>query len=395
MKENERKEKLNIAMICDPIGDNKAGALVSALRFAKLLEKRGHKVIFIGSRSKLYKENNLINGIKTYRFRSLPIPKSGGWHLAFPTVGELKKIIKEEKINVVHIILPMAASVMAIKAARSLDIKIVAHSHSQPENLFVDMPKFIRPILYKLWNSYLVWTYSKVEVLIYPSKLACNLLQKLNKKNLISVIISNGIDTSEFKIISIGDFNERFNIPEKCLKLLYVGRLFPEKSIDTLIGALPFVLNKYKDVHLMIVGAGYLREKLEKLAEKLKVSDHITFLGLVNEEDKILAYNTSDIFILPSLAELEGMVVLEAMACGKPIIISDAEMSASRFFVEGNGFLFKAQDSENLSEQILKLIGDEKLREKMGSISLEKSKDYDIERSTDKLEEVYYSVLEK
>jgi glycosyltransferase involved in cell wall biosynthesis len=143
----------------------------------------------------------------------------------------------------------------------------------------------------------------------------------------------------------------------------------------------------------MIVGAGHLRTKLEKLTADLKMKKHLTFLGLVSEEDKIHAYNASDIFILPSIAELEGMVVLEAMACGKPIIVSDAPMSASRYFVNGNGFLFKTKNPQDLAQQVLKLITDENLRQKMGKVSFEKIQQYDIHKSIELLEKVYYSAL--
>ena len=390
-----KENKLNIAMICDPIGDSKAGVILSTLRFAKLLGERGHGVIFIGARLKGNKKHGHHDGIKTYRFKSLPVPKSGGWYLAFPSVKELKKIFKEEKIDVVHIILPMSGAISAIKAAKALNIKIVSHSHSQPENLFMEMPKFIRPTLCNLWNKYLVWIYGKSEVLIYPSEMARGLLDKLSKKDQPSIVISNGINTDVFKPLAIGDFHKRFNIPENTVRLLYVGRLFPEKSIHTAVEAMPHILKKHPNTHFMIVGIGHLRAKLEKLASDLGVRDNITFLGLVSEEDKILAYNACDIFILPSLAELEGMVVLEAMACGKPIIISNAEMSASRFFVDDNGFLFEMQNGKHLAEQTIQLIADVELRRKMGKNSLEKSKNYDINRSVDKLEAVYYSVLEK
>ena len=392
---NEEKIKLNIAMICDPIGNNKSGVVVSTLRFAKLLKERGHNVIFIGAKSKEHKTHSYHNGIKAYRFRSVPVPKSYGWYLAFPTVKELKKIFKEENIDIVHIILPMSGSVVAIKAARTLGIKMVAHSHSQPENLFMDMPKIIQPILNRTWNSYLAWTYGKAESLIYPSEMARSLLDKLSKNNQPSHVISNGINTKEFKPMPIGDFYERFNIPKDTVKLLFVGRLFPEKSVDTLIKATPHIIKKHPNTHIMLVGEGHLRTKLEKLVHELKVEKFVTFLGLVSEEDKILAYNASDIFILPSLAELEGMVVLEAKACGKPIIISDAKMSASRFFVDGNGFLFETKNHKDLAEKAITLIADKDLREKMGQISLEKSKNYDIERSVDKLESVYYLALKK
>jgi len=390
-----KKKKLNIAMICDPIGNNKSGVVISTLRFGKLLKERGQHVIFIGAKSKEHKNDSYHDGIKTYRYRSLPVPKSNGWNLAFPTVKELKRVFAEEKINVVHIILPMSGAIVAIKAARELGIKIVAHSHSQPENLFMEMPKFIRPTLDNLWNKYLAWVYGKSEILIYPSEMARTLLHKLNEKNHPSIVISNGINLAEYKPTAIENFYDRFNIPKDSIKLLFVGRLFPEKSIDTLIKAVPHILKKHQNTHVMIVGRGHLGEKLEKLAHTLGIARHVTFLGLVSEQDKVLAYNASDIFILPSLAELEGMVVLEAMACGKPIIVSDAEMSASRFFVDGNGFLFKTKDPEDLAHQTLKLITDENLRKKMGMVSFEKSKNYDIQRSVDRLEEVYYRVLER
>ncbi len=393
----ERK-KLNIAMICDPIGPNKSGVVVSTLRFARLLRERGHHVIFIGARSTEHREHSHHDGSKAYRFRSIPVPKSGGWNLAFPTVKELKKIFQDEKIDIVHIILPMSGSVMAIKAARTLGVKIVAHSHSQPENLFMDAPKFIQPTLNKLWNKYLVWTYGHAEALIYPSEMARGLLDKLSKKNQPSHVLSNGINTQDFKPISDGavslaDFHTRFGIPENTTRLLFVGRLFPEKSVDTIIKAIPHIVVKHPNAHFMIAGAGHQRGKLEKLAEDLGIKKFVTFLGLVSDEDKVLAYNSSDIFVLPSLAELEGMVVLEAMACGKPIIISDAPMSASKFFVDGNGFLFETKNHQDLAEKANALIGDKNLRQKMGAVSLQKSKNYDIQRSADKLEEIYYSVL--
>jgi len=388
-----QKEKLSIAMICDPIGSNKSGVVVSTLRFGKLLKERGHHVIFIAARSEEHKDHSTHNDIKAYRFRSLPVPKSGGWNLAFPTVKELKKVFTDEKINVVHIILPMSGAIVAIRAARALNIKIVAHSHSQPENLFMDAPKFIQPTMNNLWNKYLSWVYGKAESVIFPSELARSLLEKLNEKGQPSDVISNGINLEHFKMMDVGDFHIRFGIPEEKVKLLFVGRLFPEKSVDTLIKAVPHIIKKHPNTHIMLAGAGHQREKLEKLVQSLGVSKHITFLGLVSDEDKVHAYNASDIFILPSLAELEGMVVLEAMACGKPIIISDAGMSASRYFVDGNGFLFKTKNHEHLAEQVLKLITDADLRKKMGEKSSENAKNYDIHKSVEKLEEVYYKAI--
>src|SRR3989338_8190414 len=337
----EERRKLNIAMICDPIGINKAGVAVSAL----------------------------------------------------PTIKELKKVFKKENIDIAHMFLPMSGAIVAIKAAQSLNIKTVAHSHSQPENLFMSMPGLIRPALGHIWNKYLAWFYSKADSLIYPSEMARSLLNKLGRVNQPSSIISNGVNIEKFRILPVGDFHERFNIPNDKIKLLFVGRLFPEKSIYTLIKAIPHIIKEYKNIPLMIVGAGYLRPQLEKFVCNLKVDQYVTFLGLISEEDIILAYNASDIFVLPSIAELEGMAVLEAMACGKPIIIANSKESASRYFVDNNGFLFEPQNAVDLAEKILTIISNKELREKMGQRSLEISKDYDIGKSVLKLEQLYYSLL--
>lgn len=389
----ERSKKLRIAMVCDPIGDYKAGVIVSTTRFAKLLRDKGHHIVFIAAKSKEYPTHDHHHGMKAYRFRSLPLPKSGGWCLAFPTIGEVKKILQDEQIDVMHIILPMSASIIAVKAARSLGIKIVAHSHSQPENLFMDFPRFIRPILDHSWNKFLAWLYSKAETIIYPSKLAYSLLDNLTEEGKSSMVISNGINTKDFCPTDVGDFHKRFKIPQDTVNMVFVGRLFPEKSIDTLIKAVPHIIAVHPKIHVMIVGGGHLRPKLEALVDKLDVRKHVTFLGLVSDEDKLFAYNASDIFVLPSFAELEGMVVLEAMACGKPIIISDAKMSASRHFVDGNGFLFETANTKDLAKQALKLITDIDLRKTMGEASLKKSKEYDIYRSVELLEGVYYNAI--
>ncbi|MFA5841877.1 MAG: glycosyltransferase [Candidatus Paceibacterota bacterium] len=390
---NNTGKNLRIAMICDPIGNYKAGAIVSALRFGEMLQKRNHHVVFIAARSKENPTDDYNNGMKTYRFRSIPLPKSGGWHLAFPTVKEVRRILEEERIDIVHIILPMSGALVAVRAARSLGVKIVAHSHSQPENLFMGVPRILgRAILDSIWNKYLAWIYSKAGSIIYPSQMAHELLDHLTAEGKPSYVISNGVDTDVYKPAETGNFYERFGIPKDTINLVYVGRLFPEKSIDTLIKAIPHIIAVHPKTHIIIVGGGYLRGKLEDLAGNLNVRNHISFLGLVSDEDKILAYNAGDIFVSPSFAELEGMTVLEAMACGKPIIVPDTTMNAARFFVSDNGFLFETTNDLDLAEKTLRLVSNEDLRKKMGENSLTKSREYNILKSVERLEKLYQSL---
>jgi glycosyltransferase involved in cell wall biosynthesis len=99
-------------------------------------------------------------------------------------------------------------------------------------------------------------------------------------------------------------FLKKFNLPKKSPLILYAGRLDPEKRVDVLIKSMKYVLKKRKNVNLMLVGGGSMKSFLEKLSKNLGLEKKIHFLGRVSDEDLSLAYNASDIFVFPSLAEL-------------------------------------------------------------------------------------------
>jgi len=209
------------------------------------------------------------------------------------------------------------------------------------------------------------------------------------------VVVSNGVDTDEFRKIDAKKFFEKFNPFAKGKKILYVGRLHPEKNIETLIKSVPHIIKCRPDTHIYIAGFGHQDIILKNLSVKLGLTGNVTFLGKISEEDKVMAYNACDVFVLPSLAELEGMSVLEAMSCGKPIIIANSENSASTYFVDQNGFLFEPQNEKDLANKIVDALSDEEALNKMGEISFQKSRQYDINESVLKLEKLYYAVLNK
>ena len=381
-------------MICDPITDYVAGVFSSTTRFSECLRARGHTIIFIAARSPHNRALDNYNGMALYKFRSFLLPKTERhFYLALPTLGEIKSVLQKERIDIVHTLLPTPAAIISIKSAKSLGIKVIVHSHAQPENLFLHVPKILgRSIMDRIYRWYLLWIYKHADALIYPSKFAEALFENLNK-SIKHMVISNGVDTSVFKKADAGEFFEKYNLPQTSKNILFVGRLHPEKSIDTLIKAVPHILKRCSTARVFIVGPGHMKDALVQLTRHLGVENHVIFFGKVEEKDLVFIYNACDIFVLPSLAELEGMVVLEAMACGKPIVIADAPQSASRYFVEGNGFLFKPEDPKDLAEKLITLLNDDDMRRAMGEKSFQISKQYDINTSVEKLEELYYSLL--
>ncbi len=392
-KKTEARKKLNIAMVCDPI-DYTAGSVVSTWRFAERLSAKGHKVIFIGAKTP--QASGDVNGIKTYRFRSVLVPKTEGkFYLALPTIEEAKKVLKKEHIDIVHIIIPFGANFSFVKAAKLLGIKVVMHSHTQAENVFLHVPKILgRDELSALFTDYLAWMYKSADALVYPTEFAREKSPKMDASMKYEVI-TNGVDISFFKPENSESFFKKYNLSHKNKHILFVGRLHPEKSITTLIKAVPEILKKQPNAIVLIVGDGHQKEELQALVKKMRLQEKILFLGRIAGEDLVIAYNACDIFCLPSLAELEGMVVLEAMACGAPILIADAPNSASKFFVDKNGLLFKPEDVHDCAQKAISLLADEKKLKALGQQSLKNSKNFDIDRSASRLEDLYYSVLGK
>ena len=391
------KRKLNIAMICDSVTSVTGGSFASTLRFSDLLSKKGHKIIIISSSQKGKPAIDYHNKIKIYRLPSLIIPKTDKkLYLSIPSKKKIKQIIQEEKIDIVHVTMPFPQSSRAIKAARHLSVPVITHSHVQSENWEVYLPTKLRTSLVnKVFNKILVSFHNKADKIICPSKFSERLLQK-NGINKPTVVISNGVNTLKFKKVPFSKADlKKHNLSETSKKVLFVGRLDPEKNIEVLIKAASVIKKEYPNFEICIVGGGKLKEHLEKLAANLDIKENIKFLGKISDEDLIKAYNFCDFFVLPSLIELESMVVLEAMSCGKPVIIADSDQSAASQFVEDNGFLFNPLVPEDLAEKCLSILKNKNLLKKMSKNSYKISRRYDINKSVSKLEKEYYSLIEK
>ena len=159
-------KKLNIAFVCDPITDYTAGSFISTLRFAESLSKKGHKIVFIASKSPKHRKDDYHLDMKIYRFFALLLPKTENkLYISFPTHRQIKKILRDEKIDILLVIIPTPSVLISIQAARSLGIKIVAHSHTQPENIFLHFPKFFgTKTLNQAFYRLLTWLYLKADV---------------------------------------------------------------------------------------------------------------------------------------------------------------------------------------------------------------------------------------
>jgi glycosyltransferase involved in cell wall biosynthesis len=151
------------------------------------------------------------------------------------------------------------------------------------------------------------------------------------------------------------------------LKVLFVGRLNPEKNVALLLRAFAALLERDANAKLWIAGHGSDRVALERLARSLRIEGRTRFLGFLDHGALASYYVGCDVFVLPSFVETQGLVALEAMHFGKPLLVSRAIVSATELVEEGiNGFLVDAHDPSELTARLVTLAEDPEIRLRLG-----------------------------
>jgi glycosyltransferase involved in cell wall biosynthesis/ubiquinone/menaquinone biosynthesis C-methylase UbiE len=167
------------------------------------------------------------------------------------------------------------------------------------------------------------------------------------------------------------------NIPKSDLVVLGVGRLVPKKGFRYLVEAAKFILKRKHNVTFLVVGEGDQRSELEKLAKKLGVYEKFRFPGWADYGKLVHYYNIADVFILPSVRDEKGNLddqsvsVVEAMACGKPIVATDFPGYKIVILDKQNGFLIPQKNSKEIGVAVSKLLLSKRLRDTMGKKSRE------------------------
>lgn len=221
-------------------------------------------------------------------------------------------------------------------------------------------------------------------------------------------IVPPGVDTSHFYPIPKDEAKEFVGIPDHGRLLLYVGRIEPLKGIDTLIKSIALlrdsgVVDRNCCLRLAIIGGdpfpeeGSLSEemvRLQTLCNKYELFDLITFLGKKSQDDLPYYYSAAETLVMPSHYESFGMVALESMACGTPVIAS--EVGGLAFLVEDGvtGFHFPSEDTVALSEKLTQIIENKPLREQMSQNSVKVTKQYGWQIIASKIVDLYRDVLD-
>lgn len=270
-------------------------------------------------------------------------------------------------------------------------------------------PKFVEkkgkaPFVLKLLYQTYLWTLGKytlnsAKAITAISKfVAEECFRKGIPKDKVKVI-ENGIDLERYTPVNYDKFEEKFHLRKEDVVILSISRVVWYKGFEYAIEAIHKVAKTInKPIKYVIVGPHeeenyYL--KLKKQVERLGLEDYIKFTGILSDDMKLQALSRADIFLAPSLHEGFGLVILEAMALGKPIIASNCEGFQCILKNMETGILTKPANSEEISKAILLLLNDSALREKLSRNALSVIKKYDWRERVDAYEQLYEQISRK
>lgn len=371
------------------------GGAVAQHNIALELSKREHEICIIAPgysfKNKIEKEN----GTTIYRTKAVKLPfyMAGRYHFSpFPTFT-VSKILKKFKPDIVNSCSPYPVGVSAHICARNQDIPIIGSIHLLPDNIITPFLRLRHPekIENFFWR-YIINYFNRVDWATIPTQTGAEIYKKHGLKTNITPI-SNGLKTEIFKPENDGEYlREKYNLPKKNI-VLCAGRINEEKNLDVLIKAIPQVVKEI-DSHFLFVGeGGEYKQSLINLASELGVGKHTTFTNFLSWEDYPNIYAIADLFAMPSEAELQSIVTMEAVATGLPVVVVN-KGALPELASNNNGLLFEPKNHEQMAENIIKILSDEKLKRKMGKNSLELIKSHSIESVAEQYEKIYEKTIE-
>ncbi len=235
---------------------------------------------------------------------------------------------------------------------------------------------------------------------LYPRASAVVAVSEGVKKELVSIpgmdanrihVIQNGCDLADIKRQALEPVNDgRFSKQSRNPVILTCGRLDHSKNQSLLIDAFSLVNRKF-EAKLIIMGEGPERENLKARIRELGLEDRVTFLGYKKNPFKYMA--RSDVFVLSSETEGFAMVIIEAMACGIPVVSTQCPCGPGEIITPGdNGFLVPMRDAPGLASAISRLLEDPALRRRITAAAENRARDYDIRSTAVKYEALFKDI---
>lgn len=351
--------------IKNPLG---GGAEVHQHEIFKRLVARGHEVTLFCSSFSGAPSEELIDGIRVIRGGSRNL-----FNFLVPLrywsrfKGEPFDVVVDD-INKIPFFTPLFVKKPLVGIVHHLFGHTIHLEASLPAAWYVRMSEYLSLKLYRRVPIAVVSESTRQEFLHHG----------FEKEHLF--LVPNCVDQTRYRAHSSSDH---------LLPVVgHLGRLKKYKNVDHLLEAFEIVLKEIPEAKLVILGEGDARPALERFSRELGIQDAVRFTGQVSEEEKVNLLNEMRLATACSIKEGWGLTVVEANACGVPVVASDVPGLRDSVIDEKTGLLYEYGNIEQLAQKILLLLRDDHLRQRLAAGALEWARSFDWERSADAMEEL-------
>lgn len=372
------------------------GVVTSIESFRKELEKRGHQVFIFAPN---HKDAPFLPNV--FRVPSIPQPIQRDYPIGLPFLTNLNEEIEKLQLDVIHTQHIFLMGGFGQRVAKKFNLPLVHTYHSLMTMYAEYAPtRFIQNILKKWIIKRARWFCNKTNRVIVPSSPLIPLLQSYGIKGPFEVV-PTGIELSQFDDKETGKKEEcrkiiakKYKIPLDKDWLLYLARISFEKRLDLLLEAFLLVKKEFPNCHLIIVGSGPYEKQLKEQISKLGLKNEITACGFKTGQERNQFFKSADIFTFPSPSETQGIVIIESMASGTPVVAIDLFGPKDIIKNGKNGFLTPL-DPREFSIAILKLLKDPQLRKKFQKEAKKTALNFSTSNCCQKLIKTYTEVIKE
>lgn len=346
---------MRILMVSDVYFPRINGVSTSIQTFKQEFEKQGHEVVLIAPNyPQDYPTDETILRINSRGV--LFDPEDRMMH--YRDILAMLPRLREMNFDLVHIHTPFVAHYAGVKLANSLAIPCVVTYHTLfEEYLFHYIPFLPRSLLRAFARRFSRTQCNQVDSVVAPSSVIVDLLHRYGVEQSID-IIPTGIRSGSFSEGDGSSFRRQFGIPEDGIVLLNVSRVAHEKNLRLLLNMLKLAVQKNPKLCLVIAGEGPARKACMEQAQQLGLNEHIYFVGYLDRATQLIdCYHSADLFVFSSRTETQGLVLLEAMAAGTPVV-SVAAMGTRDILIECPAAQIVEDDPQAFADTLLEIVED-------------------------------------
>lgn len=403
---------MNIAFFTDAYYPRINGVAVSVRSYATKLAEMGHSVCIVccnydDENDKKFKkrkhsflqDDKLHPNLKIYRISSINVFVSKEDKAAKLTAwNDVKHTMDAFKPDIIHINSEFMVGYFGLIYSRHRNIASVYTFHTLWEDYVDGYIKFM-PVYpaKKIAKEFIKFYLKRANILIAPTVNIANVIKSYNIDRDVKILptgIPQALDVKKLNVRPLF-FNQLHNLLPRVQKkhiLLYVGRVVKEKNLDFLFPVLSEVKKTYKDTALVFVGGGPELDNLKEKAKKTGYAWDIVFAGYRSREELAYFYSISDVFVFPSKTETQGLVTLEAMMAGLPVVAIGERGTVDVMKGDNGGFMVK-EDVTEFSQKVVELLKDKELYAKKSLEAKKWASQWSLDTLTEKLVTYYDEAL--